>query len=319
MSAILCVMDGMTGPEFRARDYPALAAMRCRDPVATTPPGHDAESLPCILTLLGVRQIPQRLRAYVEALGAGIAVQPDDLLLRVSWLRVADGRCQGVAPGPARLRAAGSARYYPLGGYQGLLILPGQAARLAALRLVPYFSLRQPSPSSLRPGGLAALGRLFDANCGASRCPGFWGAARPASLPPFPQPAAVVCGVPLVRGLARLLGMRPLDIPGATGGTDTDLPAKAAAALRAAAAYPFVLLHINGADEAAHCRDLAAKRRFLAAAEAEVWRPLLASGHAVCIAADHATDPATAAHLPTPQPVFIKAAPDSKVFDFIFQ
>lgn len=41
---------------------------------------------------------------------------------------------------------------------------------------------------------------------------------------------------------------------------DTDLDAKTEAALRAAERCPFVLLHINGADEAAHRHDSAERR-----------------------------------------------------------
>ena len=45
-----------------------------------------------------------------------------------------------------------------------------------------------------------------------------WGQSVPAALPPFPQKSAVICGKELVKGIARLL-------------------------------------HINGADEAAHRHD----------------------------------------------------------------
>lgn len=45
--------------------------------------------------------------------------------------------------------------------------------------------------------------------------------------------------------------MELFPVKGATGDVDTDLDAKTEAALRAAERCPFVLLHINGADEAA--------------------------------------------------------------------
>ena len=53
-----------------------------------------------------------------------------------------------------------------------------------------------------------------------------------------------------------------IPVRGATGDTDTDLTAKVAATLQAAQKYPFVLLHINGADEAAHRKHAKEKSNF---------------------------------------------------------
>lgn len=78
-----------------------------------------------------------------------------------------------------------------------------------------------------------------------------WGQSVPVALPPFPQKSAVICGKELVKGIARLLHMELFPVKGATGDVDTDLDAKTEAALRAAERCPFVLMHINGADEAA--------------------------------------------------------------------
>ena len=78
-----------------------------------------------------------------------------------------------------------------------------------------------------------------------------WRQSVPVALPPFPQKSAVICGKELVKGIARLLHMELFPVKGATGDVDTDLDAKTEAALRAAEHCPFVLMHINGADEAA--------------------------------------------------------------------
>ena len=80
---------------------------------------------------------------------------------------------------------------------------------------------------------------------------------------------------------------------------DTDLDAKTEAALRAAERYPFVLLHINGADEAAHRHDSAEKETFLRRVDDRV-----ASEHEIMVASDHGADPESGAHLGGPQPFF---------------
>lgn len=89
---------------------------------------------------------------------------------------------------------------------------------------------------------------------------------------------------------------------GATGDVDTDLDAKTEAALRAAERYPFVLLHINGADEAAHRHDSAEKETFLRRVDDRVLSRLLASEHEIVVASDHGADPESGAHLGGPQP-----------------
>lgn len=84
----------------------------------------------------------------------------------------------------------------------------------------------------------------------------------------------------------------------------TDLDAKTEAALRAAERCPFVLLHINGADEAAHRHDSAEKEAFLRRVDDRVLSRLLASEHEIVVASGHGTDPESGAHLGGPQPFF---------------
>lgn len=110
-----------------------------------------------------------------------------------------------------------------------------------------------------------------------------------------------------MRGIARLLAMQLLPVPGATGDVDTDLAAKLATAQAAAEEYPFVVLHINGADEASHRRDAVAKHRFLTRVEQQVLRPLCNSRHTLYVIADHATEPSNGRHRGGPQPLFYHA------------
>ena len=76
----------------------------------------------------------------------------------------------------------------------------------------------------------------------------------------------------------------------------TDLDAKTEAALRAAERCPFVLLHINGADEAAHRHDSAEKETFLRRVDDRVLSRLLASEHEIMVASDHGADSESGAH-----------------------
>lgn len=125
------------------------------------------------------------------------------------------------------------------------------------------------------------------------------------NVPPFPEKGCVISGTSVVRGIGKLLGMDVWTVPGATGDTDTDLSAKCLAALDAAGKYPFVLLHINGADEASHRKDAREKHAFLAKVDIEIIRPLAAKLPYFVVTGDHAADPRTGNHAGTPQPVFI--------------
>ncbi len=70
---------------------------------------------------------------------------------------------------------------------------------------------------------------------------------------------ACVAGSPLVRGMARLAGMRVLDVPGATGSLDTDYAMKAKAVLSALREVDFCLVHIEAPNEAGLAGDWEAK------------------------------------------------------------
>lgn len=305
MSKILCIIDGMTDPAFCAADYRHLSRMRKSHDEDTS--GHyEPETLTCVLRLLGVFDPPAHLRGYVEALGAGIPVQADDLILRGSWFaRDTQGYCTVPCPAPAEIKDP-AARYHSLGQYKALLVYPHMAHMVhSVVTRIPSGCAGQVA-ESFAPLGSAALRYTFEQNLTQSRCMILWGQSTAACLPPFPQRAAVICGKDIVKGIARMLRMDLMTVSGVTGDVDTDLAAKTVAALAAAETYPFVLLHINGADEASHRRDPKEKRRFLQQVDELVLSRLLQSEHTICVVSDHGTDPQTGRHLGEPQPVFLK-------------
>ncbi len=304
MGKILCVLDGMTDPGFQPSALPNLAAMHFSH-LQDTCCGDSPETLNCVLHLLGVPHVPRNLRGYVEALGAGIPLEPDDLILRGSWYQVENGVCTvpGMAP---RTLEDPLFHYYFLEQYKCVLVFPHLAEMLVSIRTQLPSDLDIPKTEALIPEGLAVLQEVFRQYGGEKCCLTLWGQSVPTAFAPFPEKAAVVCGKGLVCGIASLLGMDCLARPGFTGDTDTDLKAKLSAALSAAEQYPFVLLHINGADEASHRRDPEEKRAFLARVDREILEPLLASPHALTVVSDHGSDPRTGKHLGQKQPVFVK-------------
>jgi len=102
-------------------------------------------------------------------------------------------------------------------------------------------------------------------------------------------------------GCARLLGATLVVAPGATGDVDTDLHAKAKAAVDAIErGARRVVVHVGAPDEAAHRRDAGAKVAALEALDAALLAPLSdAIAHArgtLAVCPDHGTDPLDGTH-----------------------
>lgn len=83
-----------------------------------------------------------------------------------------------------------------------------------------------------------------------------WGLGQAPALQNFQErfgiQGAMITAVDLLRGLARLLGWKVIEVPGATGYLDTDYAAKGKYACEALEQYDFVVVHVEATDEASH-------------------------------------------------------------------
>jgi 2,3-bisphosphoglycerate-independent phosphoglycerate mutase len=105
---------------------------------------------------------------------------------------------------------------------------------------------------------------------------------------------ACVAGNEMVKGLARLTGLRLLDVPGATGSLDTDYAMKARAALSALHEFNFCLVHIEAPNEAGLAGDWEAKTDALRRVDERFFGTLLdriglLDNFRILVVADHAT------------------------------
>jgi 2,3-bisphosphoglycerate-independent phosphoglycerate mutase len=124
------------------------------------------------------------------------------------------------------------------------------------------------------------------------------GAALPRMLD---ESTVVVAARGAAAGCARLLGAALVVAPGATGDVDTDLDAKALAALEAiAGGARSVVVHVGAPDEAGHRRDPGAKVAALEAIDAALLAPLRDAvagvGGTLAVCPDHGTDPFDGTH-----------------------
>ena len=309
MAKILCIIDGMTDPAFDVRKYPALVSFPNMEYIQTVPDGFEAETVPCVLSLLGITSPPRNIRGWIEALGAGIHVNADDLIFRVSWVALDnDEVCVGFCDAPPHLNMLEETRYYPLDGYKGIWIVPEYASYIGSLReVLPFEMIGRPVSNFVNPDIPLLkdiLRQIRRAN--PKRCMLPWAASVEQHLPNFPKKAAVVCGTNVVKGIAKALNMHLVTSDEMTGDTDTNLNIKLHAVLELAEAYPFVILHIGGCDEAAHRMDMSEKEAFLKKIDNTVLAALLASNHDVEVVSDHGTDPLTSKHIGGTQQKYYK-------------
>jgi 2,3-bisphosphoglycerate-independent phosphoglycerate mutase len=113
---------------------------------------------------------------------------------------------------------------------------------------------------------------------------------------------AVISAVDLIFGIGVYAGLKPIQVPGATGLYDTNYEGKARAACDALADLDFVFLHIEASDEAGHEGNAELKVRTIEALDRRVIGPIVACTTAmkepvaIALLPDHATPCAMRTH-----------------------
>lgn len=283
---ILLILDGAAEPVWpwpstlEEADTPALDAVCHAGTVAriaTTPPGLAAGSEIGIPTLLGAPPERPVARGLVEAAAAGIDVPEGAGAWRVD-LHHADGRRSVTA--------------------EALLLKPEVDDLLPDHQVLHLKGHRLLAVGEDRP----------EIDMVASLHAHVWddGATLPRRLD---ERTVVICAPGAAAGCGRLMGARVITPHGATGDVGSDLWAKTRAALAALPDADTVVVHIGGADEAAHHRDRIGKKAMLEAADQDVVRPLARAardaGAVLAVTSDHATCVQTGHHDDQPVPIAV--------------
>lgn len=129
--------------------------------------------------------------------------------------------------------------------------------------------------------------------------------------------AVCVAEAPLYKGIAKYFGMDLVDVPGATGGVDTDVRAMVKESLKLLdSGYDFVFLHLKGADVVAEeDGDHEAKLKFFERAD-EAFSLLLNFDGIICVTGDHATPCILSDHSEDPVPIMIIGGQIDAVSEF---
>ena len=110
----------------------------------------------------------------------------------------------------------------------------------------------------------------------------------------------------LVKGVCKALEMDTPDVEGATGGLDTDMMAKAKAALSALRTHDFVLLHVKACDISGHDGNALGKVDTIQKLDEMLgFIKVNMQGTCVAITADHSTPVSVRNHSGDPVPLAI--------------
>jgi 2,3-bisphosphoglycerate-independent phosphoglycerate mutase len=138
----------------------------------------------------------------------------------------------------------------------------------------------------------------------------------PGSVPEIPPFAsrtqmkgAAIAATALIRGVAGLCGLKFIPVPGVTGGVDSPIERKMAAANRALKSHDFVLMNLKGADEAGHDRNWEAKKRYLSRVSEAMGGLDLRDDLVLAVTGDHSTPCKLGDHTGDPVPILIHGAP----------
>lgn len=118
--------------------------------------------------------------------------------------------------------------------------------------------------------------------------------------------AACIAETGLIKGIGKIMGMDIIDIEGATGGVDTNLVNIAQGILDASSEdYDFLLINIDGADEAGHDGNAEEKLKFIEKADEVVGKLNKLEDFYFILTADHSTPISVMDHTGDPVPVII--------------
>jgi len=253
-------------------------------------------------------------RAPIEAVAQGIKLGPEDWAIRCNLVTIQDQIMKdftadhiSTAEAISLLKTAQEAlsdeclEFVPGVSYRNLLLYRG-ATKGASFsddtRATPPHDLTDKTVAEDFPRGpgsdflnelMSQSVELFadhpvnQARVAAGKLPAtnvwLWGIGKTPKLTPFQErygkKGTMITAVDLLRGLAELIGWDRIEVPGATGYTDTDYAAKGQYAIDAVDSTDVICVHVEATDEASHEGDVAAKVKALEEIDRQVVGPLL--------------------------------------------
>jgi len=327
---------------------PNLDAMARRGVVGlaqTVPSGMEPSSACASMSIIGYDPtVYYRGRSTIEAKSMGIPIGEGEVVFRCNLVAVRDGTMWSYSSGNISTSEAEAliaalndslgndqVQFYPGVSYRHICKIKGHEDTLLATCTPPHDIPDKPVSGFLPSGAGSALLRDLMVRSEAvlhnhpvnvaRRARGdipatmiwlFWGSGQIPDMPAFKQiyglDAAMTSGVDLLRGLAKMIGIEVLSIPGVTGDQGNDCTAQAVGALESLKQYDLVVIHVEAPDEAAHAGSIDDKIEAIQRIDLDVVRRLRRWGKdafRVLIMPDHPTPIKTQTHTGEPVPFML--------------
>jgi 2,3-bisphosphoglycerate-independent phosphoglycerate mutase len=345
----LAAHEGKTCLELARTPYlDALAREGTVGVVRTVPVGMEPSSACACMSLLGYDpRVYYRGRGSIEARSMEIPIGAGEVAFRCNLVSVRDGRMDSYSAGyigndeAHRLVAALNSAmgdhdvsFFPGVSYRHICKISGREETLEA----------ECTPAHDMPGGLIEehlprgdgsdflrdlmirsrevleghpvnLEREARGEAPANMIWLFWGSGRIPPMPSFHDTfglnAAMTSGVDLLLGLAKMLDMRVLVIPGVTGDATNDYAGQVKGAVEALATCDLVVAHVEAPDEAGHDGAVDDKVRAIERIDSEMVPVLSGLGRErvrVLVAPDHPTPIEVRTHIADPVPFLLWGA-----------
>ncbi len=313
--------------------------------VRTVPSGMEPSSAGACMSLLGYDPtLYYQGRGAIESRSMGITIGEGEVVFRCNLVAIRDGKMWDYSAGHISTAEAeqlitalnerlgnDQVHFYPGVSYRHICKLRGREATLLATCTPPHDIPDQPVAQFLPRGEGSDLlrdlmkrsqavlrehpvnvARRSRGDIPASMVWLFWGSGQAPDMPSFRQiyglEAVVTSAVDVIRGLARMMGMEVLEIPGVKDGLDNDFAGQAVGALAALNQYDLVVIHVEATDEAAHIGSISEKIEAIQRVDGEVvsrlrsWR---GESLRVLVMPDHPTPIVTRTHSPDPVPFLL--------------
>jgi 2,3-bisphosphoglycerate-independent phosphoglycerate mutase len=310
--------------------------------VRTVPTGMEPSSACACMSALGYDpRTYYRGRSAIEAHGMGIPINEGESVFRCNLVAVRDGRmwsysCDHIDTSEGQHIIAtlnerlgsDNVHFYPGVGYRHLCKIKWREDALLA-RCTPPHDIPDKAVAGFLPEGPGSdllrelmarselvlrdhpvnVERRARGDVPATMIWLFWGSGKIPTMPGFKEvyglDAAVISGVDIVRGLARMTGLGVLDVPGVTGDMNNDYVSQATGTLEALEKHDMVVVHVEATDEAAHAGLIKDKIEAIQQVDEQIVSQLRSWNEdalRVLILPDHATPVETQTHVADPVP-----------------
>jgi 2,3-bisphosphoglycerate-independent phosphoglycerate mutase len=262
----------------------------------TVPEGMEPSSAIACMSVLGFDPaLYYAGRGPIEAIALGVVLEPGQAALRCNLVTVCDGVMRSYAGGHITSAEShplmavlqeqlgnGRVAFHPGVGFRHILTVRDGASLLETACTPPHDITDQGVEAYLPHGPAAPLlldlmerskpllaahpvnrARLARGDLPVTQIWPFWPGLQAVRMPSFQDKyglqGAMTSAVDLLGGLAKLISLHDLRLPGVTDGNDNDFAGQMSGALRALDDYDLVVVHVEAPDEAGHAGDVAGK------------------------------------------------------------